>query len=169
MIFLLYPDQFFFYCQIMIFLQLRLLSETNSSYSCYLFSGRLRQWEGMSCGYQSTHSNSQSITFKPISPLLALDVSLQVPISSSYRSVPVLVDEHASVGHGRPLSARVDLPLDQVVHLVLAAGGLRGLVVVRVDGGPSVHAVWVQRGSPADVDNVLMIENIADDLKHLNI
>ena len=105
-------------------------------------------------------SNSQSITFKPISPLLALDVSLQVPISSSYRSVPVLVDEHASVGHGRPLSARVDLPLDQVVHLVLAARGLRGLVVVgavRVDGGPSVHAVWVQRGSPADVDNVLMM------------
>ena len=118
------------------------------------------------------HSHSQSITFKPISPLLALDVSLQVPISSSYRSVPVLVDEHASVGHGRPLSARVDLPLDQVVHLVLAARGLRGLVVVgavRVDGAPSVHAVWVQRGSPADVDNVLMIENIADDLKHLNI
>ena len=99
-------------------------------------------------------SNSQSITFKPISPLLALDVSLQVPISSSYRSVPVLVDEHASVGHGRPLSARVDLPLDQVVHLVLAARGLRGLVVVRVDGGPSVHAVWMQRGSPADVNDV---------------
>ena len=92
------------------------------------------------------HINSQSITFKPI--------------------------EHASVGHGRPLSARVDLPLDQVVHLVLAARGLRGLVVVgavRVDGGSSVHAVWVQRGAPADVNNVLMIENVADDLKHLNI
>ena len=124
------------------------------------------------CVKVGKQSNSQSLTFKPISPLFALDVSLQVPISSSYRSVPVLVDEHASVGHGRPLSARVDLPLDQVVHLVLAARGLRGLVVVgavRVDGAPSVHAVWVQRGSPADVDNVLMIENIADDLKHLNI
>jgi hypothetical protein len=40
------------------------LTENLNSVTTFFFfaeiSGRLRQWEGMSCGYQSTHSTSQS-------------------------------------------------------------------------------------------------------------
>jgi receptor tyrosine kinase-like orphan receptor 1 len=93
---------------------------------------RLRQWEGMSCGYQSTHSNSQSMCGQ--SDQSTSQHSSTGP-SNNTGSTSLSQNQNHN-GYARPFQ-----------HLS-SGGAPVGMTVAMAGGGPGVHSMLVGQVGP---------------------